>query len=73
MALPFLGLVLFLCLTSGYALLVYFKSCDPAAVGFLETTDQLMPYLTTYLFEDFPGVSAIYVSGAFAGSLSQGP
>ena len=32
--------------------------------------DQLMPYLTTYLFRDYPGVSAVYVSGAFAGSLS---
>ena len=29
-----------------------------------------MPYLTTYLFTDMPGVSAVYVSGAFAGALS---
>ena len=29
-----------------------------------------MPYLTTFLFQKFPGVSAVYVSGAFAGSLS---
>jgi len=70
MALPWLALILALCLTSGFALVVYFETCDPAAAGFLQTTDQLMPYLTTYLFQDFPGVSAVYVSGAFAGSLS---
>ena len=48
----------------------YFEGCDPAAAGLLDTTDQLMPYLTTYMFQDMPGVSAIYVSGAFAGALS---
>lgn len=70
MALPWLALILTLCLTSGFAMLKYYESCDPAAAGFLDTTDQLMPYLTTYLFQDYPGVSAVYVSGAFAGSLS---
>ena len=40
------------------------------SAGLLDTTDQLMPYLTTFLFTDMPGVSAVYVSGAFAGALS---
>ena len=70
MALPWLALILALCLTSGFALVAYFETCDPAAAEFLETTDQLMPYLTTFLFQDYPGVSAVYISGAFAGSLS---
>ena len=49
---------------------VYYETCDPAKAGLLDTTDQLMPYLTTYIFQEMPGVSAVYVSGAFAGALS---
>ena len=70
MSIVWLATIITFCLTSGFALIVYYELCDPAAAGFLETTDQLMPWLTTYLFQDNAGVSAIYVSGAFAASLS---
>ena len=69
-SLPWLVLIITLCMTSGWAMFAYFEHCDPAAAGLLDTSDQLMPYLTTFMFQDMPGVSAVYVSGAFAGALS---
>ena len=70
LAIPSIMIVLTLCLTSGYAMAVYFESCDPFSAKLLDDSDQLMPYLTTYVFQAMPGVAAIYVSGAFAGALS---
>ncbi|CBY13367.1 unnamed protein product [Oikopleura dioica] len=70
MSIVWFATIITFCLTSGFALIIYYELCDPAAAGFLETTDQLMPWLTTYLFQENAGVSAIYVSGAFAASLS---
>ena len=69
-AIPSIMIVLTLCLTSGFAMYAYYEHCDPYSAHLLERGDQLMPYLTTYVFQDYPGVAAIYVSGAFAGALS---
>ena len=70
LAIPSIIAVMSLCLTSGFAMYAYYEQCDPYAAGLLERGDQLMPYLTTYVFQAMPGVAAIYVSGAFAGALS---
>ncbi|CAG5078093.1 Oidioi.mRNA.OKI2018_I69.PAR.g8898.t1.cds [Oikopleura dioica] len=70
MAIGWLSIILMSCLFTGYTLVYYYELCDPAAAGFLESTDQLMPFLTNFLFVEYPGLSAIYISGAFAGSLS---
>ena len=48
----------------------YYEQCDPSKAQLIELDDQLMPYLTTWVFKSMPGVAAIYVSGAFAGALS---
>ena len=72
MAIGWLSIILMSCLFTGYTLVYYYELCDPAAAGFLESTDQLMPFLTNFLFVEYPGLSAIYISGAFAGSLRLG-
>ncbi|CBY33616.1 unnamed protein product [Oikopleura dioica] len=70
MAIGWLSIILMPCLFTGYTLVYYYEKCDPAAAGFLDSTDQLMPFLTNFIFVEYPGLSAIYISGAFAGSLS---
>ena len=51
LAIPWVATIIGLCLTSGYAMYSYFEVCDPNKAGLLSSTDQLMPYLTTWLFE----------------------
>ena len=70
LAIPSIAAILILCMTSGFAMIAYYGQCDPHAAGLLLKNDQLMPYLTTYLFQSMPGIASIYISGAFAGALS---
>ena len=55
---------------TGMVLFKYYECCDPYKAGWIDATDQMVPYLTAIIFKSTPGVAGIYVSGAFAGSLS---
>ena len=41
----------------------YNACCDPYTAGWVETTDQLVPYLSVVIFKTTPGVAGLYVSG----------
>lgn len=44
--------------------------CDPYKAGWVEASDQLVPYLAVNIFVSTPGLAGLYVSGAFSGTLS---
>ncbi|XP_071089252.1 sodium-coupled monocarboxylate transporter 2-like [Haliotis cracherodii] len=44
--------------------------CDPFEAGHLTNRNQLMPYFVMKIFEDFPGMSGIYLATIFSGALS---
>jgi len=54
----------------GMSMFRYNACCDPYTAGWVETTDQLVPYLSVIIFKSTPGVAGLYVSGAFSGTLS---
>lgn len=55
---------------NGTIMYAYFSTCDPITSGKVEKSDQLLPYWSLNLFEDYPGVTGIVVSSIFSGSLS---
>jgi len=59
-----------LCCMNGLVMYAYFQDCDPLTAGQVTASDQLLPYLSLQLFEDFPGVTGVVISCIFSGSLS---
>ena len=60
-------------LLAGWGAHAYFEKCDPISAGWVTDRDQILPYLTLYLFsEAWPGVAGIYMSAVFGASLSLG-
>ncbi|XP_029455581.1 sodium-coupled monocarboxylate transporter 1-like [Rhinatrema bivittatum] len=55
---------------SGLCLYSIYKDCDPWTSGSVSAPDQLMPYLTLGIFQDFPGLPGLFVACAYSGTLS---
>ena len=62
--------IMMLCCLTGAVLYRYNTCCDPLKAGWLESTDQLVPYLVIEQFQKFPGVAGLYIAGAYCGCLS---
>lgn len=68
---PFIIIIGSCALLTGLAAFAYFEHCDPLTAGWINATDQIIPYLSLYLFsENYPGVAGIYMSAVFGASLS---
>jgi hypothetical protein len=53
-----------LALFAGYSAYAYFENCDPIAATWVDKRDQILPYLSLYIFGDIaPGVAGIYLRG----------
>ena len=66
----FICIILVLAGFTGAILYMYNACCDPLRAGYLDSTDQLVPYLAVNLFHDWPGVAGLYIAGAYCGALS---
>ena len=66
----FICIILVLAGFTGAILYKYNACCDPLRAGYLDSTDQLVPYLAVNLFHDWPGVAGLYIAGAYCGALS---
>ncbi|CAK8681466.1 unnamed protein product [Clavelina lepadiformis] len=55
---------------SGCAAYAYFENCDPRSSGKITKNDQLMAYLVSDVFRDVPGMTGLFISAAFSGTLS---
>ena len=49
---------------------MYYSKCDPLSAGWVEKSDQLIPYLILDIFEKQPGLAGLYIASIFSGTLS---
>ena len=47
-------------------MLAYFRNCDPVQNGDIEKYDAMMPYFTTQLFKNSPGMVGLFISAAYS-------
>lgn len=48
----------------------FYLCCDPLTANWVESSDQMVPYLALDLFQNLPGLSGLYIAGAYCGALS---
>ena len=48
----------------------YYKGCDPIKLNRIHKGDQLLPLFVVDTMSDYPGLSGLFISGIFSGSLS---
>ncbi|XP_078583638.1 sodium-coupled monocarboxylate transporter 1-like isoform X2 [Branchiostoma floridae x Branchiostoma japonicum] len=66
------GLVVIVTLASMCGLVMYarYYDCDPITAGFIQTSDQMMPFTVMETLSYLPGIPGLFVSSVFAGALS---
>ena len=70
-SIPVTASISVMALLAGWCAHAYFENCDPIQAGWVTDRDQILPYLSLYLFaEAAPGVAGIYMSAVFGASLS---
>ncbi|KAM7346481.1 putative sodium-dependent multivitamin transporter [Cochliomyia hominivorax] len=69
-SLPVLMVLSFTTCFSGLCMYYYYKGCDPLLEGRINSRDQLMPLFVVDTMGHIPGLSGLFVSGIFSGSLS---
>ncbi|XP_041484312.1 sodium-coupled monocarboxylate transporter 1-like isoform X2 [Lytechinus variegatus] len=55
---------------SGLVMYANFVDCDPFTMGYVSSSDQLMPYFVMYLFGSMPGLPGLFTSAVFSAALS---
>merc|ERR1712226_1527782 len=50
---------------AGLVMFAYFSKCDPYEIGWVEKSDQLIPYLVTEIFDDLPGLAGLYIASIY--------
>ena len=60
-----------LCVT-GLVIVAYFHEigCDPLAAGYIQNSNQLVPYFVIHSLSFLPGLSGLYIATIFSGALS---
>ena len=70
-SIPITATIAVMALLAGWSAHAYFEKCDPIKAGWVSDRDQILPYLSLYLFaESAPGLTGIYMSAVFGASLS---
>ncbi|XP_019638104.1 PREDICTED: sodium-coupled monocarboxylate transporter 1-like [Branchiostoma belcheri] len=66
------GLVVIVTLAAMCGLVMYarYENCDPITAGFIQTSDQMMPFTVMEILSYLPGIPGLFVSSVFAGALS---
>ena len=65
-----LAIIIVLAGFTGHVAYAYFQFCDPVRAKFIGIGEQMIPYLSVTILDDFPGLSGLYVAGVYAGTLS---
>ena len=55
---------------AGLTMYAYYKGCDPLKLKRIEKGDQLLPLFVMDTMGNYPGLSGLFISGIFSGSLS---
>ena len=55
---------------TGFVAYANYQCCDPLNAGWISSRDQIIPYLALDRFRNRPGATALFVIGAYGGTLS---
>lgn len=70
-SIPVTAVITLMALLAGYSAFAYFEHCDPVTSGWVEKNDQILPYLSLYMFGIIaPGMAGVYMSSVFGATLS---
>jgi len=70
-SIPITCAISIMAMLTGWCAYAYFENCDPITSEWISARDQLIPYLSLYMFATIaPGVAGIYMSAVFGASLS---
>ncbi|XP_077538907.1 sodium-coupled monocarboxylate transporter 2-like [Haemaphysalis longicornis] len=53
-----------------FALIIWFRGCDPGLLGEIKTIDQILPYYITKYLVDIPGLSGLFLAGVVSAATS---
>jgi len=65
-----IALILIFCMLTGFVAYANYQCCDPLNAGWISSRDQIIPYLALDRFRNRPGATALFVIGAYGGTLS---
>ncbi|XP_077538731.1 sodium-coupled monocarboxylate transporter 2-like [Haemaphysalis longicornis] len=54
----------------GFALIVWFRGCDPGLLGDIKSIDQILPYYINKYLVDLPGLSGLFLAGVVCAGTS---
>ncbi|KAF7285221.1 hypothetical protein GWI33_011544 [Rhynchophorus ferrugineus] len=59
-----------MCCFMGLVIYAFYHKCDPVTRGWIQKSDQLLPYFIMDTAGDIPGLPGMFVSGVFSAALS---
>ncbi|CAH1272098.1 SLC5A12 [Branchiostoma lanceolatum] len=67
-----LGLIVFIlfAVLSGMVMYARYYNCDPKTVGYIQNSDQMMPYFVMDILGKFPGMPGLFTACVFSAALS---
>ncbi|XP_035685240.1 sodium-coupled monocarboxylate transporter 1-like [Branchiostoma floridae] len=67
-----LGLIMFIffAVLSGMVMYARYFNCDPKTMGYIQNSDQMMPYFVMDILSQFPGMPGLFTSCVFSAALS---
>lgn len=67
-----IGLTILLgsCCYTGILAYAFYYNCDPTTTGLAQAKDQIIPVYILKVFESYPGLAGVFVSGVFSAALS---
>ncbi|XP_077560821.1 sodium-coupled monocarboxylate transporter 2-like [Haemaphysalis longicornis] len=54
----------------GFALVIWFRGCDPGLLGHIKSIDQILPYYINKYLVDLPGLSGLFLAGVVCAATS---
>ncbi|XP_077541844.1 sodium-coupled monocarboxylate transporter 1-like isoform X3 [Haemaphysalis longicornis] len=62
--------VYILTLSVGFALIIWFRGCDPGLLGDIKTIDEIVPYYINKYLVGVPGISGLFLAGVVCAATS---
>ncbi|XP_078659376.1 sodium-coupled monocarboxylate transporter 2-like [Branchiostoma floridae x Branchiostoma belcheri] len=67
---PGLSLLVSFACVSGLVMYARYHDCDPRLAGYIDNSDQMMPYFVMDILGKFPGMPGLFTACVFSGALS---
>ncbi|XP_066295568.1 sodium-coupled monocarboxylate transporter 1-like [Branchiostoma lanceolatum] len=67
---PGLIVFIFFAVLSGMVMYARYYNCDPKTMGYISSSDQMMPYFVMDILSQFPGMPGLFTACVFSAALS---